>query len=278
MSPTIEARDDIDGCGCLDCRDVETATVRRSVLDMLVWSARLFRSRPSIALVTVAIVLTNRLLETDSLHALPTPAVNGLEVATTFVFVVFIRAYVGVIVAGELTDGVTAQGALRQSLIRTPALLVVFALIIGCILFIPSLLSMPLFVLVGAIVGNPFEFVGFPVAAVIGISVVGIPFLLLLFKFWFAPEACVIGGYGPLKSLRLSWRITTNYRTKFVLVVLILTGSVAGLFLPDSLPGIGHGLAPLAPVLRVLSASVGEVLSIVWAGAYAQLYVQGVVD
>ncbi|WP_435066921.1 hypothetical protein [Haloplanus sp. C73] len=278
MSPTIEARDDVDGCGCLDCRDVETATVRRSVLDTLVWSARLFRSRPSIALFSAAIVLTNRLLETDSLQAIPTPAVNGLEAATAFAFAVLIRAYVGVVVAGELTDRVTAWEALRRSLARTPALVGVFTLVVVCVLFVPFVLSVPLFVLVAAAAGNPVELVGFPVAAAIGLSVVGVPFLLLLFKFWFAPEACVIGGYGPLKSLRLSWRITTNYRRKFVLVALVVAGSGVGFFLPGSLPEIGHGLAPLAPVLRVVSASAGELLSVVWAGAYAQLYVQGVVD
>ncbi|WP_338742240.1 hypothetical protein [Haloplanus salilacus] len=48
LAPTIKARDDIEGCGCLECRNIETTTTDRTVLDALVWSVRLFRSSPSI--------------------------------------------------------------------------------------------------------------------------------------------------------------------------------------------------------------------------------------
>ncbi|MCW8172174.1 hypothetical protein D8S78_04290 [Natrialba swarupiae] len=48
MVPRIAARTDADGCSCLDCRNVGVQTLRRSILDALVWSGRLFRARPSI--------------------------------------------------------------------------------------------------------------------------------------------------------------------------------------------------------------------------------------
>jgi hypothetical protein len=143
---------------------------------------------------------------------------------------------------------------------------------------IPFFVSLPLFLLIGVLPITPVEMVSFPVAAAVGGIVFAVPFLFLLFKFWFAPEACVIGQYGPLKSLRVSWRITTNYRGKFLLIVVIAIGSALSLYLPADLPEMGVSLAPLTPVLSVISSSVGELLSIVWASAYAHIYVQGIVS
>ena len=279
VAPTIRARDDIDGCGCLDCRNIDTTATRRTVFDALVWSVRLFRSYPSIVAFAGIIILANRLLETDVINALPTPVISVIEVATGFAFIVLIRAYVGMIVAGELTeDPVTIREGLYRSLSRTPALVSLIVFIVFSAMTIPFFVLLPLLVLGGAIPGNPVEMVGFPVAAAVGGIIFAVPFLLLLFKFWFAPEACVIGQYGPIESLRVSWRITTNYRGKFVLIAVIATGSALSLYLPTSLPDMGTRLASLNPVLSVISSSVGELLSIVWASAYAHIYVQGIVS
>jgi hypothetical protein len=225
------------------------------------------------------IILANRVLETDSIDVLPLPAIGVFETLTAFAFIVLIRAYVGTIVAGELTDDpVTIRGGLRRSLARTPALVGLILFIVFSVMTIPFLLFLPLLVLVGAIPGNPVEIVGFPVAAAVGGIVFAVPFLFLLFKFWFAPEACVIGRYGPIESLRVSWHITTNYRGKFVLVGVIVIGSAFSLYLPTMFPELRTGLAPVSPVLEAISTSVGELLSIVWASAYAHIYVQGVVS
>ena len=91
-------------------------------------------------------------------------------------------------------------------------------------------------------------------------------------------EACVIGRYGPIESLRISWHITTNYRGKFLLIVVIAIGSALSLYLPTIFPEVGTGLTLMQPALRVVSSSVSELLSIVWASAYAHIYVQGVVS
>ncbi|WP_311174020.1 hypothetical protein [Halobellus ordinarius] len=279
VAPTIRARDDIDGCGCLECRNIETTTTNRTVLDALVWSVHLFRSYPSIVAFTGVIILSNRLLETDAVTVLPTPAVGVVEAVTAFAFIISIRAYVGTIVAGELTDNpVTIREGLHRSIARTPALVGVVLLVVFSVMTIPFFVSLPLFVLVGVIPGTPVELVSFPVAAAVGGIVFAVPFLFLLFKFWFAPEACVIGQYGPIESLWVSWRITTNYRGKFLLIVVIATGSALSLYLPTILPEVGTELTLMQPALRVISSSVGELLSIVWASAYAHTYVQGVVS
>jgi hypothetical protein len=279
VAPTIKARDDVDGCGCLECRNVETTATRRTVLDAVVWSVRLFRSSPSILAFAGVIILANRLLETESIDVLPLPAIGLFEALTAFAFIVSIRAYVGTVVAGELTgDPVTIREGLHRTLVRTPALVGVILLVVFSVMTVPFFLALPLLVLAGSIPGNPVEMVGFPVAAAVGGVVFAVPFLLLLFKFWFAPEACVIGQYGPIESLRVSWRITTNYRGKFVLITVIAVGSAISLYLPAYPPEMGTSLASVTPVLHVLSASVGELLSIVWASAYAHIYVQGVVS
>jgi hypothetical protein len=225
------------------------------------------------------IILVNRVLETDSITVLPMPAVGVLEAVTAFAFIVSIRAYVGPIIAGELTgDPVTVREGLHRSLTRTPALVGAILLVVFLVMTIPFFVSLPLVVLVGAIPGNPVEMIGFPAAAAVGGVVFAVPFLLLLFKFWFAPEACVIGQYGPIESLRVSWRITTNYRRKFLLIVLIVLGSTPSFYLPTYLPEMGTSVASLNPVLHMISSSIGESLSIVWASAYAHIYVQGIVS
>jgi len=279
MAPTIKTREDVDGCGCLECRNIETTTTNRTVFDALAWSVRLFRSSPSIVVFAGVVILANRLLETASIDVLPLPVIDVFEALTAFAFVFLIRAYVGTIVAGELTsDPVTIREGLHRSLARIPALVGVFLLLVFPILMIPSILSLPLLVLVGVLPGHPVEVVGFPVAAAVLGIVFAVPFLLLLFKFWFVPEACVIGQYGPVESLRVSWRITTNYRRKFVLIVVIAVGSGISLYLPTSLAGMATNLAPLNPALRAISSSVGELLSIVWTSAYAHIYVQEIVS
>ena len=279
VAPTIRARDDIDRCGCLECRNIETTTTKRTVVDALVWSVRMFRSYPSIVAFAGVIILANRILEIDTVTVLPTPAVGVVEAVTAFAFIITIRAYVGTVVAGELTDNpVTVREGLHRSIARTPALVGVVLLVVFSVMTIPFLMSLPLFVLVGVVPGTPVEMVGFPVAAAVGGIVFAVPFLFLLFKFWFALEACVIGQYGPIESLQVSWRITTNYRGKFVLIVVIAVGSAISIYLPTVLPGVNTGLALLSPVLDAIASSVSELLSILWASAYAHTYIQAVVS
>ncbi|MBB6646555.1 hypothetical protein H5V44_09680 [Halobellus sp. MBLA0160] len=225
------------------------------------------------------VILGKRLLGTGLVTALPTPVVGTMEAVTGFVFVVLIRAYVGTIAASELTDTpVTVCGGLRRSVARAPALVGVVALVVLAAMLIPFVLSLPVVLLAGGLAAMSLETVGFPVIAAVGGVVFAVPFLLLVFKLWFAPEACVIGQYGPLESLRVSWRITGNYHSRFVLIVLIAVGSAISLSLPASLPELTTGLSPAPPVLDAISSSVGDFVSVLWASAYAHIYVQSVVS
>jgi hypothetical protein len=279
VAPTIRARDDTNGCGCLECRNIETTTTNRTVLDALVWSVRLFRSYPSIVAFAGVIILARRLLETDAITVLPTPAVGVVEGVATFAFIISIRAYVGTIVAGELTDTpVTIREGLHRSIARTPAVVGVVLLVVFSVMVIPSLVSLPLFVVLGLTLGDPVAILGFPIVAAVGGVVFAVPFLFFLFKFWFAPEACVIGQYGPIESLGVSWRITTNYRGKFVLIAVIAIGSAISIYLPTVLPEFGTGPALVSPIVDAISSSASELLSVVWASAYAHTYVQGIVS
>ena len=279
VAPTIRARDDTNGCGCLECRNIETTTTNRTVLDALVWSVRLFRSYPSIVAFAGVIILARRLLETDAITVLPTPAVGVVEGVATFAFIISIRAYVGTIVAGELTDApVTIREGLHRSIARTPAVVGVVLLVVFSVMVIPSLVSLPLFVVIGFVLGNPVEILGFPTVAAVGGVVFAVPFLFFLFKFWFAPEACVIGQYGPIESLGVSWRLTTNYRGKFVLIAVIAVGSAISIYLPTVLPELGTGPTLVSPILDAISSSAGELLSVVWASAYAHTYIQATVS
>ncbi|RLM87989.1 hypothetical protein D3D02_13720 [Halobellus sp. Atlit-38R] len=224
------------------------------------------------------IIFSNRLLETDSITVLPTPAIGVIEAVTAFAFIISIRAYVGTIVAGELTgESVTVREGLRRSIVRTPALVGVIVVIVFVVMTVPFFVSFPLFLLVG-VIPAPVEMVSFPVAAAVGGIIFAVPFLFLLFKFWFAPEACVIGQYGPIESLWVSWRITTNYRRKILLIAVIAIGSALSLYLPTVFPEFGTRLALVSPVIDIISSSLSELLSVVWASAYAHIYVQGIVS
>ena len=279
VAPTIRARDDTNRCGCLECRNIGTTTTNRTVLDALVWSIRLFRSYPSIVAFAGVIILARRLLETDAIAVLPTPAVGVVEGVATFAFIISIRAYVGTIVAGELTDTpVTIREGLHRSIARTPAVVGVVLLVVFSVMVIPSLVSLPLFVVLGFTLGNPVEILGFPIVAAVGGVVFAVPFLFFIFKFWFALEACVIGQYGPIESLRVSWRLTTNYRGKLVLIAVITVGSAISIYLPTALPELGMGPTLVSPILDAISSSVGELLSVAWASAYAHTYVQSIVS
>ena len=151
-------------------------------------------------------------------------------------------------------------------------------LAVALALVVPSVVSVPLTVLFVVVSGNPVEIVGFPVVAAVGTLGFALPSVFLLVKFWFAPETCVIGRYGPIDSLRVSWRLTTDYRRKYLLVLLIVIGSVLTFDLLGPLVQVYGDTVIRGPVLRALSVSIEELLSVVWVGAYAHIYVQEVIQ
>lgn len=280
---SVKARRDVDGCGCLDCRDLDAAAVRRPVLDAAIWSLRLLRSYPSIAASALAIVLARRALAWLGPSLLPGLAVGLFEAGFTFAFVVLLRAYVSTIVAGELTGAVLPPGdRVRRSVDRVPALVGVLAAIVAALAATMIGTLFATLALMALLVAGPFDpsvVAATPVAAGIGIVTVSVPLLYVLFKLWLAIEACVVGGYGPLASLRVSWRITGAFRTKLLVAILAVIASAGSLYLAGLAPVVGTGDGSLlATALEGATRILGDLTSVVWYGVYAHLYVQAVVD
>lgn len=278
MVPAIKDRRDVDGCACLECRNVSVATTRRTILESLLWSVRLFRSYPSIIAVVVPFVLARRLLESGLLSLSP-PVVGLLEGALTIALFVLLRAYVGAIVAGELTDvRVSVADRVRHSLERLPALFGLAIVAVGLFFAVWMLGTVVSMIGIAAvIVAVPVDLavpsaVGFGALVVVG----SLPFLFLIFKIWLAMEACLVGHYGPLESIRVSWRITGNHGRKLLAVLLAVVGSVGLLYAVAFIPDFG-GESAFGSVLDAIVTSLGEVTSVIWFGVYGHLYVQGIV-
>jgi hypothetical protein len=84
---------------------------------------------------------------------------------------------VGTIVAGELTDTpVTIRKGLYRSIARTPAVVGVVLLVVGSVMVILFLVSLPLFIVVGFTLGDPVEILGFPIVAAVGGILFAVPF------------------------------------------------------------------------------------------------------
>ncbi|MEY7850013.1 hypothetical protein AB7C87_12545 [Natrarchaeobius sp. A-rgal3] len=288
MVSRIAARTDTDGCSCLDCRNVGVQTLRRSILDALVWCGWLFRTRPSIPAFALFFVGVNRFLDEVAVLYAPEPLVDTVGILAAFAFLIWLRAYVGTIVAGEISDDpVSVRSAVWHTIRRTPALV---GLLCFAFLAVPAamgLVSISVIVAVGAMwfASSRITFVaesdllftvgGYAFAGLILLTFV-LPLLIVVFKLWFSIDACVVGGYGPLKSLQTSWTITTNLRWKFLLLVLATVASTGFFYVAGSLPSAGGD--SFGSAVGLLSTSVGELLSVVWYGVYVQLYVQQIVD
>ncbi|MFP8954521.1 hypothetical protein ACLI4Z_16360 [Natrialbaceae archaeon A-arb3/5] len=284
-APTIKARGDDADCCCLDCRNVSVATTRRTLVDALVWTGRLCRSSPSILLFAVAFVVAGRALEFGGSLYLPIPVVDLLDSILAFGLLVILRAYVASVAAGELTGSrVTPRNGIQHVLDRLPALIglsILFVLVVFAVMFLTSMVAFAAVVIGGGVV----SLTGFDLAATLVVSLFIVivlasfaPLIFVLFKCWFAIEACVVGEYGPFESLRISWTITTNYRGKALFLVGSALASAGSLFLVGFLPGIEDGSIPFGTAVGVLSTSLGELLSVVWFGVYSHLYVQGILE
>ncbi|TYT62802.1 hypothetical protein [Natrialba swarupiae] len=288
MVPRIAARTDADGCSCLDCRNVGVQTLRRSILDALVWSGRLFRARPSILAFALFFVGVNRFLDEVAILYAPEPLVDTVGLLAAFAFLIGLRAYVGTIVAGEITDDrVSVRSAVWHTLRRTPALVGLLCFAFLAVPAVMGLVSISVIVAVGVMWFASSQ-IGFVVESDLLFTVGGyvfvglilltfvLPLVIVVFKLWFSVDACVVGGYGPLESLQTSWAITTNLRWKLLLLVLATGASTGFFYVVGSLPSVGGD--SFGSTVGLLSTSVGELLSVVWYGVYVQLYAQQIVD
>lgn len=276
----VKPREDADGCGCLACRRVDTATTRRSLLDALGWVVHLFRTDRSVAAFVVGVVCCTRLLAVGLASGVPARSLEPFAPVVVAGSALLVRATVGTVVAGALIDDpATVWTGVRRGLVRAPAVVASLALAVSLVVTVAACVSLPVLVAIGA----AWALLD-PVGPAVAVAAAGVAFFVPvvfgLSTFWLAPEACVLGGYGPVASLRVSWRLTTHHRRKLLLVVGIVLASTIGLYLPDRLFAVASTPAsgPLAATLEVTLAGVEDCLSALWTGVYAHLYVQGAVS
>ncbi len=282
----IRFREDIDGCGCLRCQGVDRDAVGRSVPDALLWSGRLLFARPSILLVFAAVGLTHLLAVAGSGRAV---AVGALA---SFLGALVARGYVAVtgqaVICGDDLPPARALGTVFR---RLPALL-------GATLLLAGVVAAGAAAVVGGLV-PVLQRVLEPAAVdpatvrLAGLVLVVAWVVYALVKFCVLPEACFVGGYGPVASLRASWRVTTLHTAKAAAIVagfaaLLGVGVLLDTRLgdPASPVALSFRYGETAVVLRSFGFSLAGgvrfafdiVATAVYAGVFLHQYVGGVLD
>ncbi|WP_066414636.1 hypothetical protein [Halorubrum aethiopicum] len=281
MVAAIERRDAVEGCGCVRCRDVDPTLLRRSTAGDLLWSLRLFRRRPRLLAVVAGLALLH--LGLPSLIAPVTPA-TWLGVRTTAVvryaasvllLVVVLRGFFGAIVATELTD---ENPDVRRILAYTTRRLVPLALTVGGLF---SILGVTLGVSIAVVSVLVFDVGLFRPAIFDGIT----PTLLfgsilapVFYKFWIAPEVCVVGKEGPLTALKASWRITTTRWRRVCLLIVSFTATISTPYVAAELLAlVGRGGISSVPAFSVLRVQFQWITAVVWYCVGTQIYVRSAV-
>jgi hypothetical protein len=282
----VKLRADVDGCACVRCQEVDGQVLQRSVTDTLRWSAGLVVDRPSILLFFLGVGLLQ-------LFGILAPRQFALAGAALGVGGVFAgRGYIGVVGRDRLAGRDTSMsGALLTVLRRFPAFagatLLIVALLGSVGLFVARVLSRPIRLLLRTAGAGAF-------AAELAVLVaVAASIVYLLLRFWFVPEACFIGRYGPVSALTTSWRLTTVHRRKAILIVagfgLLLGVGIAldtQLADPESPVALSIRYGETTVVLRSFGLSfAGGVRSAfdlgvtaLYSGAFVHQYVSGVFE
>ncbi|MEY7848824.1 hypothetical protein AB7C87_06420 [Natrarchaeobius sp. A-rgal3] len=271
MVERFKRRDDIDGCACLECRNVSAATTKRRVGDVILWSVGFLRTHPSV----VAVFLGLAVLQFVT-HLAPTP-VELLLLPLLFVGSLFARGYAAMFAASTLSERPHTRKAVAwYTLRRVPAVFAIFVLV--------GLAMMALFAVGGVLVfvvliGSRLWHL---LVGLLGFVVLFCLFVVISVKFILAAEAAVVGGYGPIESLRVSWSIVSFRRRTTILLI----GLVVALVASFTIVGIGAATEPY-PVLgneTVRHVFVGLMnaatflSTAITALVFAHVYVQGVLE
>ncbi len=282
----IRFREDVDGCGCLRCQGVDRDVLRRSVPEALGWSGRLLVAKPSILLVFAAVGLVHLLAVAGTGRAVAVGAV--VSVLGALVARGYVAVTGGAVIRGERpSPAETLETVFR----RLPALLGATLLVAGLVVAVAALVM----VAIAPALQRVLAPVGVDATAVRLAALVAVVgwVLYVLVKFCVLPEACFVGGYGPVGSLRASWRVTSLHTAKAVAIV---AGFVALLGLGVALDTrLGDPTSPVAVSVRYGETSVvlrsfgfslaggvrfvfDIVVTAVYAGVFLHQYVGGVFD
>lgn len=279
----VRLHEDVEGCGCFRCQNVDHEVVQRSLAGALSWSASLPFTYPSILALLAAVGL---------IQAVAVVAPTELALAFICVGVLGVfgsRGYIGVIGRESLgPDSPSPASALRTVVVRFPA----FLGAIGTILLGLITVSVLVVTLVGPALTGVATFVGVEsaVAELSTAVLLAVLVMYALLKFVFVPEACFVGGYGPLGAIRVSWRITRVHTAKVLVIVagfvVLLLG---GVLLETQLGGSGapvtldFQLGDTTVVLRSFGLSVSSglrflfdiTITALYSGVFVHQYVDG---
>ncbi|GAB7090849.1 hypothetical protein JCM18237_11200 [Halorubrum luteum] len=177
---------------------------------------------------------------------LPLAAVVG------FLGVFLGRGYAGLVTADDLrgsdrsrtaTVGARARVAVRRFPSFLAAAVLAIAGLFGLIVAATAVVSPALNALLPA--------VGFAdlVTTVDAVLLVGVTVavVVVLVKLCFLPEACFVGGYGPVSALRVTWSLTAVHRRKAI----ALTAGLLALFVLGTLLDARIGTTTRPVVLSV---------------------------
>lgn len=265
------------------CRDVTAAVVSRSLGDALLWSISFFRRHPSVVLLFAGVSLVPGLVTRLTGGWVGAGAVVGLTSTLCA------RGYVGVLGQAALRDrSVSAAGVIRNVAERLPALA-------GALLFLTGIATVAVLGAVNAlapVVSEVARFVGVPVLVgdVAGLLAAAAALFVLSVKFVFVPDACFVGGYGPLSSLWVSWELTTVHRRRVLVLVggfvcLLGLGVVVNTQLrdPNSPLALTIRYRETTLVLRSFGVSDGGVQAVLdvvlratYSGLFLHQYVQAI--
>jgi hypothetical protein len=260
MVDRIRRAGDTDGCACPACRGLRTAALQRSIGAMVSWSIRFLRSRPSVSGVFVVLVGVQAGLRFGAVG--PSLLLGGLG----FVGALFARGYVATLVAGQLSDREYPSGsAAAYTLRRLPAVLGTWILTFGAMLVVGGLVGGSLGLVLGPDIvtaaGRPAPSLSQALGSFVTVGTA----ILVIVKFVFASEAAVIGGYGPIQSLRVSWGLVSFRRRATVALVGLVTSMLASVVIWGGAGGATDGLWAtvldgVAIVLTMLGYAVSAVV------------------
>lgn len=281
MGVAIKRRDAVDGCGCIRCRDIDPTLARRSTAGDVRWTLRLFRRCPWLLALTSGLAFAYS--GSHSFITLVTPPTRlGTQVATTIhstvsvlLLVILLRGLFGAIVATEATDRKTD---LRKILVYTTRRLVPLTLTVGGLFLILGVTLGVSIVFVSVLV---FDFGLLSPAVFDGVT----PTLLfgsilapVFYKFWIAPDVCVVGNEGPLSALKTSWQITTTHWRRVCLLLVSFTATIVAPYVAaEALAFAGQHEISSLPAFSVLTTQFQWVTAVMWYCVGTQIYIRSTV-
>ncbi|MFC7072662.1 hypothetical protein ACFQJ7_06850 [Halovenus rubra] len=278
----VRLHEDVDGCSCLRCQNIDVDVLQRSLTDIAYWSGKLPFRHPTIWLVLGVVGLIQ-------LAVLVTPTTVSLLLIGVSILGAFIgRGYIGVVGLAEVGHSKQPpRCAVRTVFRRLPlflgAVITVVLLVVLSIAVTVRVLS-PSGQWVATVAGVDPDIAGVGVVMLLSGSIV-----YILLKSVFVPEACFIGGYGPLSAVRVSWQITSFHRRKVVGILLGFIGlAVLGAVLDTQVAGTGapvalsFELADTTVVLRSFGLSLSGLFRFVFdllvTGFYSGMFVHQYVE